>query len=387
VRLVEAAGSAPATVVAVVKDSKRVDTHGYTALLEVERRLWGPIEAGAERRIAWEELAASRAPRFREGERILVSLERLPGASIWRQRFPDPAVRSTLLAVAMRGDAFLRRPGSAGLDLLQNFLALGDEDRKEGTGVGYLAALTLVGELPLARDAVQQLAACSKLDAKLGPRSSARLVDAMLREDASHALQDAIVALIRERRLESTRPTLEALVALEPPPPPIVFSAIAQLDQGLAPQQTARLLEGQPPRHRAVAARWASGPRAPDTLAQLARSDPAPEVRSAAITRLVELRGEHVAEDIVTGLSDPALEVRRAAVQGLGSLGDEAVPSLRQVVDANDPEAAQAALAALSLCGTASASAALNEIAAQHPDASLRALAEIGLGRPVGNQH
>jgi hypothetical protein len=385
VRLLEAAETAPLTVVGHVLEPRRIDQHGYTALLRVEMALRGPLEAGAEVRIAWEERAASRAPRFEEGDRILVSLERLAGASIWQARFPEPAERVGVLAVAMRGDAFLRRPSLGSASLLQHYLTLAPEDRDGPLGVGYLVDLALGAELPLAEGALRGLGRHSQLDADLGQRSAGRLVQALLRPDASDEFQDAIVELIGGRQLESTRPALEALVGAEATPPAIVFAALARLDGGLSPERTAELLERSPARYREVAARFASGPEADATLARLARSDPAPEVRARAIERLVERRGEEAIDSLVPGLSDPEASVRGAAVRGLGSLGAPAVAALKRVIEAADPEAANSALAALAINGSPDARAALHEVAETHPDERLRKLAEIALGRPLGH--
>jgi len=386
VGLLEAAETAPVTVVGHVLEPRRIDQHSYTALLRVEMSLRGPLEPAAEVRIAWEERAASRAPRFERGDRILVSLERLPGASIWQARFPEPAERVRVLGVAMRGDAFLRRPSLGSTSVLEHYLALAAEDRDGAAGAGYLAELALGAELPLAGDAVQRLARHARLDADLGEPGGGRLVRAMLRPDAGDEFQDAIVELIGSRQLESTRPALEALAGAEAMPPAIVFAALARLDGGLSPARTAALLERSPVRYREVAARFASGPEADATLAQLVGGDPAPEVRARAVARLVELRGEEAIDSVVPGLSDPEASVRGAAVRGLASLGGPAVPALRRVIEAGDPEAAKSALAALALGGGPEARAALLEVAETHPDETLRTLAEIALGRPVGHR-
>ena len=111
VRLLEAAETAPVTVVGHVLEPRRIDQHGHTALLRVEMSLRGPLEPGAELRIAWEERAASRAPRFEEGDRILVSLERLAGASIWHARFPEPAERVKGLFQLVQRHARARQAG------------------------------------------------------------------------------------------------------------------------------------------------------------------------------------------------------------------------------------------------------------------------------------
>jgi hypothetical protein len=386
VRLVEAAETAPVTVVGHVLEPRRIDQHGYTALLRVETSLRGPLEPGAEVRIAWEELAASRAPRFRQDDRILVSLERLAGASIWHSRFPEPTERVKVLGVAMRGDAFLQRPSLGSASILQHYLALAPQDRDGAPGGGYLVDLALGAELPLAGGALLRLARHAQLDAGLGERGGERLVRAMLRPDASDEFQDAIVELIGSRQLESTRPILEALVGAEATPPAIVFAALARLDGGLSPERTAALLERSPARYREVAARFASGPQADATLARLVRGDPAPKVRARAIERLVERRREEAIDSVLPGLWDPEPAVRGAAVRGLGSLGAPAVPALKRVLEDDNPEAARSALAALAINGSPDASAALHEVAETHPDETLRTLAEIALGRPVGHR-
>lgn len=385
VRLVEAGETAPVTVVGHVLEPRRIDQHGYTALLRVEMALRGPLEHGADVRIAWEERAALRRTRFEEGDRILVSLERLAGASIWRARFPEPAERVKVLGVAMRGDAFLQRPSLGSTTILQHYLALSAENRDAAPGAGYLVELALGAEPPLAGDAVRRLARHAQLDSDLGVEGGARLVRAMLRTDAGREFQEAIVELIGSRKLESTRPALEALAGAEVAAPAIVFAALARLDGELSPERTAALLERSPARYREVAARFASGPQADATLARLAREDPAPEVRSGAIERLVERRGVQAIDSVVPGLSDPEASVRGAAVRGLASLGDPAVPTLQRVIDEADPEAAKSALAALALSPGPTARAALLEVAEKHPDAGLRALAEIALGQPVGH--
>jgi hypothetical protein len=387
VRLIEAAEAAPATVVGQIAAPRRLDQHGYTALLRVETPLRGKLERGAEVRIAWEERAASRAPRFDAGERILVSLEKLSGASIWLARFSEPAERVGVLGVAMRGDAFLRRPSAGSVNLLHHYLALTPEDREGAVGMGYLADLAAGAELALARNAVQGLARREGLDAELGPGAGGRLVQALLRPDASEEFQDAIVELIGRRSLESTRPALEALAGADTRPPALVFAALARLDDGLSPERSAELLAQSPPRYRVVAARFARGAQAEEQLARLVRSDPAPEVRAGAIERLVELRGEEAIDPVLSGLGDPASGVRRAAVMGLASLGAPAVPVLQQVTEGNDPEAARSAVAALALSRSPEARAALVEIAEGHSDEGLRALAQIALGRPVGHRH
>jgi hypothetical protein len=176
------------------------------------------------------------------------------------------------------------------------------------------------------------------------------------------------------------------LAAGDPPPPAGVFAALARLDDGLSPERSARLLSQSPPRTRAVAARWARGADSEARLADLLHGDPAPEVRVAAAQRLLELRGAAAIEPLLPALADPDGSVRGAALRALAALGDPAVAPLRRVADGGDEQAARSAVAALALSASPAAHAALVEIAAGSPDPSLRALADVALGRPIGER-
>jgi hypothetical protein len=386
VRLVEALETAPATVVGHVLAPRSLDRSGRAAKLRVETPIRGPLEAGTTVQIAWEELSPGRAPRFADGDRVLVSLERLPDASIWLARIPEPGEREKTLGVAMRGDAFLRDPSLGTANLLLHYAALTDGDREGPQGVGYLAELAFGAEVPLALDAVRRLARRSALDQKFGPGAGRRLVQALVRPDATADLEDAIVELIATRKLESTRAALEALAGAESLPPPIVFAALARLDEGLSPERTAKLLERAPPRYREVAARYATGPGVDRTLERLVLRDPEPEVRIRAIERLAQLRGEQAVDPLVDALGDPENSVRGAAARQLGALGAPTVPVLGQVARGNDPEAARAALVGLALNESGEARTELVEIADTHPDPAMRLLADVALGRPIGHR-
>ena len=110
-------------------------------------------------------------------------------------------------------------------------------------------------------------------------------------------------------------------------------------------------------------------------------------MRAAALTRLLALRGEAALEEVLGTLADPDPSVRMAAAQGLGSLGAVAGPRLRDVVEGWPQPAPQAAVWALRLIATREAVAALREIAATHPDDATRTLAEIAIGKPLGDRH
>ena len=386
--LIRAMESAPATVVVEVLSTERLDTMGYAGRLRVESPLVGAVSPGSELRIGWEELAPSRSPRFARGDRLLLVLERLPGASIWLTRLPDPAIRTQTLAPALRGDAFLRNPAPGSIAVLSHYLMLAPEARRGPTGAGYLAQLTAQAELPLALSAVERLGRIAKLDEALAPSGAAALVAGLLRSDGTPELQQALLERMAAQQLDSLRPALEARRKAGALPPPLVLSALAVLDGGLVPGEEVALLEAEASlEHRRVGARWARGPEAADLLAQVAREDPDPTVRSEALQRLVELEGTAAAERVAEGLYDPEPMVRATAATSLGALGDEALPELRAVVEYGSPDAQRAAVTGLMLTGTAAGSAALLEIAATHPDPGVRKLARVALGEDMGHKH
>jgi hypothetical protein len=387
VRLVEALEAAPAAVVAVVAEPRQIDAHGHTALLRVESALAGPVPDGAELRIGWEELAASRAPRFAEGERVLVALEPLPGVSIWAARFPDPKLRSRVFGVAMRGDAFLRAPSAASVDRLRHYLRLAAPHRDGANGAALLADLAAQAEPPLAIGAAERLARRSGLAEQLDPAAAALVARALLRTDAGPELAAVLLDAIARERPPALRAPLEALAGAEALAPAAVFEALAALDTGVAPARASRLLASPSPAHREVAARHASGPTAREDLARLARGDPEASVRAVAVERLVVLGGASALEDGLAALHDPEPAVRGAAARALGGLGANAVAGLRRAADSNDVDAARAAVVGLQLTGVPEATEALTEIADSHRDESVRTLAAIALGRKVGHAH
>jgi hypothetical protein len=387
VRLLEAMETAPATVVAYVQTTRALPEGAHAAVMRVEAPIVGEVAIGTLLEVAWEEPSRSRAPRFQSGERVLVVLEPLSGASIWLSRLPDPKQRSKTLGVAMRGDAFLRNPSLGTANLLEHYLALAAADRAGARGVGYLAQLAAAGEIPLAVDVVARLGTRAGLDAKLGQTGALQLTSALVRDDATEALQDALVALIVRHRLVSMQAPLEALAASAELAPPIVYAALAGLEGGLSPERTAQLLAQGHERYREVGARNAGGDEAPSKLRSLVRRDPSPTVRINALERLAELRGEGAIGTLSDALADSEPTVRAAAAIQMGALGSAAVPDLLRVTAAGDPDAARAAIAALVLTGSAEGTAALGEIAERHSDPSVRALAKIALGEEVGHAH
>lgn len=386
-RLVHALESSPATVIGTVSQPRQVDAHGWTAQLEVESAVVGDVETGTVVPFAWEKLARSAPQTFREGDRILVSLERLPGDSIWRTRFPDGEERSRILHVANRGHAFLHDPTVGGALVLQHYARLGREGRTTAAGAGQLVQLASGAQPRLALSAIDRLSEFPGLDGLLSTRDGDALVATLLRPDASEGLKSAIEELLAQRRLESARPALEREAARDAEAEPVVFSILGRLDGELSPERSARLLTAAPPGTRAAAARYASGPDADTRLRKALAADPEAVVRAAAVERLVALEGQSAIPPAVDALRDRDDEVRHAAARALGTLGVEAVPHLRDVVDDGSQDAAKAALAGLLHTGTPEAEVELREIAETHEDPGIRLLAKIATGQEIGDTH
>lgn len=163
--------------------------------------------------------------------------------------------------------------------------------------------------------------------------------------------------------------------AVQPVMPP-------ELDGGLPAPTLRRLLASDDPELRAVAASRAAGTPLAARAAALARRDPAPVVREAAVRALVATRDPPYVDLAFEALSDPALGVRGAAAQGLGAIGSALVPRLRALAEASSGREAAGAITALAYAG-AEGREALHAIARSHPDAATRQLARLFAGEPL----
>ncbi len=187
------------------------------------------------------------------------------------------------------------------------------------------------------------------------------------------------------------RALLHARKNLHDAPAPQIFEAAARMPDGLREADLTWLLARDEARYRVIVARTVSGSNAAATLRRLLASDPAPEVRAAAMSRLVALADSEALVLGLTALADVDPLVRSAAARGAASFGAQAVTGLRSVAYgtfepcAGSEEAPRSAIASLSLTG-AEGRKALNEIARRHPDESLRMLAGIALGE-MGRVH
>ena len=384
VGVLSALESAPLSVVGRVHTPRRLDAHAHGAELVVESALQGEVARGEPIAIAWEELSTARPPRFAEGERLLVSLEPLPGLSIWAARIPEPERRARTWTPARRGEAFVRNPAPGDLKLLEHFLALPPQLRAENPGMAHLGLLAATGQPQLATSALERLRELPELDAALDPTSAHRIAASLVRP--TPRVSDAALALLAARRPPALHAPLIALAVDDGSAPPRAYEGLAQLDGALSAPLTEVLLGREDsPGHRRVGARAADATLA-DRLPRLLRIDPDAGVRAAALTRLVELEGVAALDRVLFALGDPDPSVRAVAMQEVGGLGGEAVPSLRAVVDGGATDAALGAVGALRATG-GEGRHALVEIAASHPDASVRQAAEIALGRPIGHRH
>jgi hypothetical protein len=384
VHLFRALERSPHAIVATVLAPRPLDDESFVATLRVEVVLAGDLSRGARLELAWEELSRARPPRFADGDRVLLALEPLPGASLWRARLPDPTRRLATWTVAERGDAFLRDPGVGEVELVLHFLALPPDLRDGNPGAAHLVRLAEAAQVPLAAAALERLGEIGGLDPLLGETSAARLARVLSRGDPR--LVEPTLALIERHHLESLRPTLLAEAAADGSGPAPVYEALARLDGGLAKPLTEALLDrADAPAHRRVGARYAAK-AATARLARLLRLDPAPEVRAAAVTRLVELHGVSEIDRVLFALDDADPTVRARAMVVVSELGAAAVPPLTKVVEAGSPEAARTAVGALQATGP-QGTRALERIADEHPDEGVRTLARIALGRPIGHRH
>ena len=384
VRLFPALERSSRSVVGILEAPRALDDEAYAAVLRVEVVLAGDVARGARIPIAWEERARARPVRFEDGDRLLLVIAPLSGASIWRQRLPDPKQRLATWAIAERGDAFLRGPASGSVQLIEHFLALPSDLRAGNPGVAHLIRLAEGAQPTLALAAVERLAAVSALDRAIDPTSAVRLVKVLMR--APDRLGERALDLVDQKQLESLREPLTNRALPDASGPAPAYEALGRLDAALPADLVRALLERpDSAAHRTVGARYA-GTASLDRLARLLRRDTASEVRAAAVTRLVELHGVSEIDRVLFALEDPHQSVRNAAMLSIAGLGSEAVPSLSKVVEGGSVEAARTAVGALRASGPEGVRV-LSEIVDDHPDESVRTLARIALGRPIGHRH
>jgi hypothetical protein len=381
-RLVEALETAPLAVVGQVHERAALDRSGWRATLVVESALVGDARPGTSVPITWEELASAPPPRFADGDRVLVALEPLTSGSLWRARFPDVEEYLRVRAVAQRGEAFLRNPSLGGVQQLGHYLRLPRAERSGATGQRHLLALAADAEPALAVSAAARLAQLG--GAELEPGSLELALRALARADSDPALAAELLAWVERAQPAGLAGRLDQALAETPRPPSGWVRARGLLPGSLAGERLAGLLADPSPTQRAAAVS-AAGAAQREELAALARSDPAPEVRSAALRRLARLDGAGALETLLAAFSDREASVRNEAARNVSGLGSETVPRLREVALGWPDPAPETAVLALRFSGAADAVTVLSELADAHPDPRIRSLAALAIGRPLGH--
>jgi HEAT repeats len=382
--LIAALEAAPLPAVGVIEDRRALDATGWRASLAVESVLTGG--AAPERLvIAWEELASSRPPRFANGDRVLLALEPLAGGSLWRKRFPEPTALLAARTPAQRGTAFLRQPSQGSLSLLQHYLLLPAELRGGPAGQRHLTALAADAERALAVSAARRLTELSG-EGTLGAEDAAVALRALARGESDAELAGWLLLWVEREQPVGLAPALDAALEAPAGAPAIFVQARGLLGDGL-PAERERVLLASPSAPRRAAAAGVAGPAQVDRLADLVRRDPAPEVRVAALRRLARLEGPASLDTLLDAFDDADGSVRSQAALHAAAFGPEAVPRVQAVASGWPWPASQTAVIALRHSNSAESRAALEELAAEHPDERVRAIAALALGRDIGHNH
>lgn len=382
--VLEVLEASTAVVVGEIDDVEQLAHAGWSATLQLEQTLRGHIHADVALRIAWEEPAPSKPSRWKAGDRVLLSLEPLPTASIWATRVPDETARSSLLAPAIGGT--LDQPSGADVIGLKHYLALPGTARRSPAGLGQLAHVAESASEDLAVAAIERMAGHQAFDDEWPTGVAQSFVRILSRRDAPQPAE-ALLDLLSTKRPPAILPALEARLAVtDPPAPAIVYRALGAVRGGLPSGLSEQLLAAASPEERRAAARFATGERAQRKLERLSSIDSDPEVRASAVARLLELQGDAALDVGLRALGDPDPGTRRAAVYGMAKLGAEAVSRLEAFAHDRSDQEAQNAVATLAMMGSASRPA-LARLATEHPELGVRSLARMAMGLPVGHDH
>jgi hypothetical protein len=377
---VEAAESARATIVGTVESTTRLDESGFRATLQVDRLLAGDVGDAGTVAVGWEQFDAGRAVRFREGDRLLLALDRVPGHTLWVKRFPGRKG----FVIGARFGAFLRDPDAATLQLLERYLALDAATRRAEAGVTALASLAARAHPVVALGAVNRLGAVPGLAMRLhgpgGETLSATLGDA----SRPFEVRAAILELAGERQLVPLRPAVATRATPGDPLEAPALSALARIDGGMPPAQVEELLQRDDGALRGLAVEHGGEAVTDAQLAWLLRNDRSADVRAASVRALLQRRGLDAIGDATPALFDSDLGVRGEAAVQVGALGPGAVPHLESLVPGRTAEDLTGVVVALRGAG-ATGVAVLQELARNDPDPKIRGLAATALGRPISH--
>ncbi len=376
--MLEAAESAVATAVGVLAAPTRLDDSGYRATFQIERLVAGSLGGAEIVAVGWEQFG-DRPARFREGERLLLALDRVPGQTLWVKRFPG---RSGYV-IGARFGAFLRDPDPGTVALLHDYLTLDPDTRKGTGGVAALSQMVASAEPAVALGSVERLGLVPGLSGRLLAAGDAALAGALADDGRPLEVRRAVLELAAERRLSPLRPSVAALAVAGNPLEAPALETLAILDGGLAPERVAALVVREEAPVRRVAVVYGGESVSDGQLEWLLRNDPAPEVRRAALSELLERRGLDALGDATPALFDPDGSVRGESALRIAALGPSVVPVLQSLVTGRSAEDLTAVFVALRMAGTDGVAVLQNE-ARNHPDPQVRALALTALGRPPG---
>ncbi len=385
--LLRALEEAPLLVIGEINEVDSLAHAGQVAELVVERVLRGEedLKLGDRVELAWEESSPKLQPRLQRQDRLVAAAGPRPTASIWKLRVSDPARRARLRTLAAEGEGYVLRPSSEGLSVLEHYLRLTQAARDGDAGSVYLARLAASTPPRLAMQALERLQAQPERAAELPPVGAQALLAALLRTDAEEVVARAI-DLVEVARPKALKPLLTRQIAASGESVPIpLIAAQAALSGGLPASLFSEMSRSISEAERLAAAQWAAGPRAKAQLRGRLSTDRSPAVREAALRRLVSLEGAAASDHLVLGLGDVAPNVRRVAVESLASFGPPVLPELRRAVDRGSSDASVAAVAAISLIPGEAALGELQDLADNHSDPAVRAIAGVALQRPLGD--
>lgn len=359
-----------------LREPRKIDADGYQAVVDIEQVLAGSIREQKLIRLGWEELSAARAPRFRDGDRIVLALAPLPTASLWQGRFPD-ARRGDVYIVAEEGDAYLLHPDKESLEALSSYFRVSWGESGRADAVAPLARMIARAAPEVAVAAASELVDMD-LASPLPEAAEAALGEALVARQQPQ-LRSLIIELAARHRIKGMRSQLQQLGDSDANLGFNALMAVAAIDGSMPDAQAQTLLYDPNPVRRLVAVRLAHGAIIEQIL-PLLRTDPDARVRAEVARTLIEQRGTAALSEVLRALSDPDAFVRTETARRLGQLGRAVVPALAELAKTAAAPTAMAVVLALESTGAAGAEA-LHELAENHPDASVRRLAKLARGK------
>jgi hypothetical protein len=370
--LVQALEEAPLGVVAVLGQPRALESGAWAASASVETTLVGTAPEGLV--VVWEELVPERPVRFRKADRVLLALEPLPGHSLWRKRLPDISAWSYTRRIVDRDRAFVRRPSTGSVSLLVHYLALPTEVRSGPDGRRHLLALAAEAEEPLAVSGARRLGGGGPLQ----PGPAGLAIQGLSRPEPT--LVRELLAWVERARPEGLLPVLDRVLAGEQPAAPALYTARGMLEGSLPEARVAWLLEQPDSSYREAAVRFSMDP---EVLAYRLRRDEVAAVRGAAALRLAAVEGQAALDPLLGAFGDPDAGVRQRAAGAVASFGTPIVPQLREVALGRPAPERETAVLSLRRQASPEAIAALETIAEEHPDPTMRAVTRLAIGQPL----